>query len=165
MKKLLFLAAAFVTGFTAMAQDKATDVLKPDVTSYSFGKIKQNVPVVVYFTVKNISDKPAAIENAWAECGCTTPEYNKQPIPAGGEAKIKVGYNAASMGEFNKGLYLKLAGVAEPLNLKITGQVVDAPTYDAYTKTAEFKKAEKVRLAKLAQDEKAFNAKKTGSSK
>ena len=165
MKKLLFLAAAVVTGMAAMAQPKATEVIKPDVTSYSFGKIKQNVPVVVYFTVKNISDKPASIENAWAGCGCTTPEYNKEPIPAGGEAKIKVGYNAASMGEFTKDVYIKLAGVGEPLSVKITGQVVDAPTYDAYTQTSEFKKNEKVRLAKLAKDEKAFNARKSGSSK
>src|SRR5215216_1299542 len=100
MKKLFLLTAAFVTGFAAMAQQKADDVIKLSVEKYDFGKIKQSVPAITYFTITNISDKPVVIENAWAGCGCTTPEVSKEPIPVGGTTQVKVGYNAAAMGTF-----------------------------------------------------------------
>ena len=161
MKKILFFAAAIVTGLTALAQQSASSLIKPDVSKYDFGKLKQNVPAVIYFTVTNTSDKPVVIENATAGCGCTTPEYRKEPIAPGGTTKIKVGYNAAAMGRFEKDVSLKLVGVQEPLVIKITGEVVDAPTYDTYTKTPEFKKSQKAKLAKLAKDEKEFNNKKS----
>jgi hypothetical protein len=92
------------------------------------------------------------IENSWAQCGCTTPEYSKEPIPAGGTAKIKVGYNAATVGRFDKEVYVKLAGVQEPKKVLITGEVVEADAYDAWTKSDEFKKLEKARLAKNGND-------------
>ena len=37
-----------------------------------------------------------------AACGCTTPEWDHKPIPAGGSTKIKVGFNAAAEGYFEK---------------------------------------------------------------
>lgn len=124
MKKLLFLAAAFVAGFSTMAQQKADDVIKISADKHDFGKIKQGVPVTTYFTITNTTDKPVVIENAWAGCGCTTPEYSKEPIPAGGTSKLKVGYNAAAMGHFEKAVNIKLAGVNDPKVVTITGEVI-----------------------------------------
>lgn len=125
MKKLLFLAVAFVAGLSAMAQ-KADDVIKLSADKHDFGKIKQGVPVTTYFTITNTTDKPVVIENAWAGCGCTTPEYSKEPIAPGGTSKLKVGYNAAAMGHFDKAVNIKLAGVNEPKVVTITGEVIDA---------------------------------------
>src|SRR5215211_9375667 len=113
MKRLFLLAAAFVTGFTALAQQKADDVIKVNAEQYNFGKIKQGVPVASYFTITNISDKPVVIENAWGSCGCTTPEWDKQPIPPHGTTKIKVGYNSAAAMAFTKDVNVKLAGIQE----------------------------------------------------
>ena len=161
MKKLLFLAAAFVTSIAAMAQPKATDVVKSDVSTYDFGKIKQNVPVTVYFTLTNTSDKPAVIENAWAGCGCTTPEYSKGPIAPGASAKIKVGYNAAAMGRFEKDVNIKLAGVNDAMVIRISGEVVDEAAFTTYSQTPEYKKSQKARADKLTKDEKAFKAQQT----
>ena len=132
MKKLLFLAAAFVTGISAMAQQKADEVMKLSTDKHDFGKIKQGVPVTTYFTITNTSDKPIVIESATAGCGCTTPEYAKEPIPAGGTTKLKVGYNAAAPGHFDKPVTIKLAGVAETKQIMITGEVVTEA--DAVTK-------------------------------
>ncbi len=154
MKKLLFLAAAFVTGMTAFGQ-KADDLIRVNVEKYSFGKIKQNVPATTYFTITNISNKPVVIESAWAGCGCTTPEVSKAPIPPNGSTKVKVGYNAAAMGHFEKDVNIKLAGVNEAKVIKITGEVLETKAFDEYTKTDEYKKAEKARLAQEAKDAKA----------
>ena len=153
MKKLLFLAVAVVAGLSAMAQ-KADDLIKVSTEKYDFGKIKQGVPVTTYFTITNTTDKPVVIENAWAGCGCTTPEYSKEPIAPGATSKLKVGYNAAAMGHFDKAVNVKLAGVNEPKVITITGEVVDAnavaataaTNVKASTPAAEAKTATKVKI-------------------
>lgn len=133
MKKLLMMAAALIVTASAMAQ-KADDVIKVSTEKFDFGKIKQNVPVTTYFEVKNTSSKPVVIENAWGSCGCTTPEVPKEPIMPKSSTKLKVQYNAAALGSFNKDVYIKLAGIDEPKNIKIVGEVLDASAYDAAKK-------------------------------
>jgi hypothetical protein len=129
MKKLFLMAAAFMITAGAMAQ-KADDVIKVN-EKHNFGKIKQGVPVTTFFEVHNTSDKPVVIENAWGSCGCTTPEVPKEPIMPKSTTKLKVQYNAAALGTFNKDVYIKLAGVEEPKNIKISGEVMEAAAYDA----------------------------------
>jgi hypothetical protein len=124
MKKLLFLAAAFVISSAVMAQPKTDEIIKLNEEKHNFGKIKQGVPVSYYFEITNISNKPIVIETAWASCGCTVPEYEKQPISPGKTTKVKVQYNAASTGHFEKDVSIKLAGVEAPKVIKITGEVV-----------------------------------------
>ncbi len=137
MKKLFVFAALF-GALAVNAQDKkAEDVVKVNTEKYDFGKIKQNTPVTTYFELKNVSDQPLIIENVTAGCGCTTPEWSKEPVMAGGSTKIKVGYNAAAMNHFDKEVFVKIAGVSQPKVLKITGDVLDASAYDAYVKDAK----------------------------
>jgi hypothetical protein len=126
MKKIFLLTAALFVGMMVMAQTKSEDVVKFDVETYDFGKVKQGVPVAHYFEIKNISDKPIVIENSWATCGCTTPEKIVDPILPGKSAKLKVEYNAAALGVFTKDVYVKIAGVDQPKNLKVVGEVVAA---------------------------------------
>ncbi len=143
MKKLLLMAAVMVAGFTVSAQEiKADDVLKTSSEKHDFGKIKQGVPVTTFFELKNTSERPIVIESAVAGCGCTTPEFSKEPIAPGGVAKLKVGYNAAAMGVFTKDVTVKLAGIQQPMILRITGEVVDAANFDASVKATAPVKAD-----------------------
>ncbi|RFM26012.1 DUF1573 domain-containing protein [Deminuibacter soli] len=121
MKKLLFIATLFVS-IAAFAQTKAP--LEFASTKYSFGKIKQGTPVTTEFKFTNNGDKPAIIETATAECGCTTPDYPKTPIMKGKTGVIKVTYNAAAMGAFTKHVNVKVANTPEPIVLTIDGEVV-----------------------------------------
>jgi hypothetical protein len=142
MRKLLFIAAAFVMGMNVSAQQKPDQVAQVE-ESYNFGKIKQGTPVTTFFEIKNIGDKPLIIESATAGCGCTTPEYAKQPVAPNAVTKLKVGYNAANPGAFTKEVYVKFAGIPEQKVIRITGEVVDAAAYEAYTKTEDYKKWQK----------------------
>lgn len=135
MKSILLAATAFLFSVVVMAQTKAEDVIKVNVEKYDFGKIKQNVPVVYNFEIKNTSDKPVVVENSWGSCGCTTPEKPKEPIQPGQTAKLKVQYNAAALNHFEKDVYIKLAGIEQPKTVKITGEVLDAAAYDTYAKS------------------------------
>ena len=125
-----------------MAQTKKPDdVAKFNTNKYDFGKVKQSVPAVYSFELTNTSDKPLVIENAHATCGCTVPEYQKDPILPGKTAKIKVQYNAANGGQFDKTVFVKFAGVDEEKSLGITGEVLAADAFDAWTKSEEAKAA------------------------
>ncbi len=126
MKKLFFLAAAFMFSAAVMAQPKADEIMKINEEKHDLGKIKHNVPVETYFVITNTSNKPIIIETAWASCGCTVPEYEKQPIFPGKTAKLKVQYTAGTIGHFTKDVFIKLAGVEAPKTLKITGEVVES---------------------------------------
>ena len=66
------------------------------------------------------------ISNVQTSCGCTTPEWSKEPIAPGGTTKIKVGYNAAAEGNFEK--YITLTynqNLSKQLTIK--GTVWKAP--------------------------------------
>jgi hypothetical protein len=140
MKKLFLIASLFVSTLAVQAQEKKADeVIKMNAEKHDFGKIKQNVPVTTFFEITNISDKPVVIENAWAGCGCTTPEVPKEPIAPKATVKMKVGYNAAALNHFDKDVFIKVAGVNEPKVLKISGDVLDEAAYATYEK--ENKKA------------------------
>ena len=131
MKKALFLIIAVLSIATVFAQSKAPLEFKE--VKHSFGKIKQNVPATYVFTFKNVAATPVVIESATAECGCTTPEYPKGVIAKGTSNKIKVTYNAASIGSFTKKVTVKIAKVAEPVILTIEGEVLDAAAAKAKT--------------------------------
>ncbi len=128
MKKFLFLTVlGLVASFGVMAQD-----IKFSEGAFKFGKIEQNKPVTHVFTFTNNGAKPAVIEFATAECGCTTPEYSKEPVLKGKNSTIKVTYNAAALGTFSKRVTIKFAGVNDPVILTIEGEVVAAkPTAKA----------------------------------
>ncbi|MBN8787261.1 MAG: DUF1573 domain-containing protein [Terrimonas sp.] len=137
MKKLLFTLVAVAVTSWAVAQNtdakvKAEDLISFKEKKHDFGKIKQGTPVTYDFAFNNISDKPVIIENAWASCGCTTPTKPEQPIAKGKSNVIKAGFNAAAAGTFDKTVYVKIQGIDIPLELKITGEVLNAEAYAKY---------------------------------
>lgn len=97
MKKLIAGIALFGTFALASAQ-----TITFDKTTFDYGTIKPSSDGTRFFTVKNTGDKPLVISNVKPSCGCTTPEFSTDPIMPGKSAKIKVGYNTALNGAFNK---------------------------------------------------------------
>lgn len=95
-------------------------------TKHNFGKIKKDVPATYIFKFTNEGSKPLVIESAVAGCGCTTPEYPKQPILKSKEATIKVTFNAATPGVFTKDVTVKFAGIEQAVVLNINGEVIEA---------------------------------------
>lgn len=97
MKKLF--AAFAIVGFAAVA---SAQTISFDKTTYEYGTVKTGADGHRYFTVKNTGDKPLILSDVKASCGCTTPEWSKDPIMPGKTAQIKVGYNTTINGPFQK---------------------------------------------------------------
>ena len=80
----------------------ADDVLKLKETTHDFSQIPQGKPVYYSFEITNVGKTELKLDNVQASCGCTTPEWSRDPIAAGATAQIRVGYNAAAQGPFEK---------------------------------------------------------------
>jgi hypothetical protein len=144
MKKLFVSLAVLMIAASGFAQQavavpppatpvvKGEDLIKFKETVHDFGKIKQGVPVTYDFEFTNISNKTVVIESATASCGCTTPVKPEQPISKGKSDKIKAGFNAAAPSPFDKTIYVKVAGAALPMEIKIKGEVLSADAYAKY---------------------------------
>ena len=145
MKKVFLFASAVVLSAGLFAQQpaqtptttqapqkKAEDFIKFKELTYNFGKIKQNVPVTHNFEFTNTSDAPVIIESATPSCGCTTPVKPDAAILKGKTDKITAGFNAVNLGAFNKSITIKVAGVALPVQIHITGEVLTPEAYAKY---------------------------------
>jgi hypothetical protein len=61
-------------------------------SEHDFGNVKQDSENKYVFTFTNTGSEPLIIESATGSCGCTVPNYPKQPIPPGGTGDIEVEY-------------------------------------------------------------------------
>lgn len=104
-------------------------------TGFDFGKIPQGKPVTHTFQFKNTGNIPFALQNVVASCGCTTPEWNKDTIAIGATGVIKVGYNAASEGPFDK-LVTITYDSSHNTQITIKGEVWKTPATSAPLNTA-----------------------------
>ena len=66
------------------------------VTAHNFGKVKQNTENNYVFKFINTGSEPLMISDAKGSCGCTVPEYPKEPIAPGKTGEIKVSYKPGS---------------------------------------------------------------------
>lgn len=106
------------------------DPLSLNETTHDFGKIIQGKPVTYAFEITNTGSTPFSLESVHASCGCTTPEWSKDPIAPGGTAKITVGYNAAAVGTFNRSISIVYDG-NKMKEIFIKGEVWEAPKNSA----------------------------------
>lgn len=131
MKKLFTVFSAIAIAVVLNAQTTASqEVLSVKESEFNFGTIPQGKPVYHFFEVTNTGKDPMVISNVQTSCGCTTPEWSKEPIAPGGTAKIKVGYNAAAEGSFDKHITI-MYNQNLSKQIKITGIVWRAPAGSA----------------------------------
>lgn len=129
MKRVVCFLCFTILFSVAYAQDKSSPQIKFVTNSHDFGQIKEVDGTVSYvFEFKNISDKPFIINYVLSSCGCTTPEYNKEPIMPGRTGNIKVAYNPEGRpGVFNKDIVVVSNNRNNEDVLDIKGNVVARP--------------------------------------
>ena len=58
--------------------------------SYNFGDITQGDKVEYTFEFENVGNEPLILSDVRTTCGCTAPQWPKEPIAPGASAKLKV---------------------------------------------------------------------------
>jgi len=96
---------------------------------HDFGTIKDGDVVEHVFSFTNSGEAPLIISDAKATCGCTVPEWPKEPIPVGGSGEIKVRFNSKNKpGIQNKTVTLTANTWPKSKRLQIKSNVVKEET-------------------------------------
>lgn len=82
----------------AVPAGPATTMTFPEPT-HDFGEIMDGDKVEHVFSFTNTGKEPLVISNAKGSCGCTVPEWPKDPIKPGATGEIKVVYNSKNKGK------------------------------------------------------------------
>jgi hypothetical protein len=124
MKKVLFIVTLLMISLGVGAQVAVT-TMKLYVTQHDFGVFKEESGPQKYdFILTNTGSQPLVIKNVVASCGCTTPEWTRQPIPAGGTGKLTAIYDPKDRpGQFNKTLSVYTNTQPEVTIIVIKGEV------------------------------------------
>jgi hypothetical protein len=135
MRILNFLSVAILLliGSNVVAQSSAEMAFEK--IEHNYGKIKEDAGLAEYsFVFRNIGKVPLVISNVSASCGCTTPEWSREPVLPGKTGFVKVSYNPLGRpGAFDKTVtisanimngiqVLKISGEVQPKTLSIAEQ-------------------------------------------
>lgn len=127
MKNIIFslmILVAFAS--TLHAQDNQiskSDSIVFDKLEHDYGTIKNGSDGNSVFTFTNKGQKPLILTNVRAACGCTVPQWPREPIAPGEKGEIKVKYNTNISGPFTKTISVNSNAVNSIVRLKITGKV------------------------------------------
>ncbi len=118
----LILAAFFIS---VAVQAQQLKPLRFQEEIHDFGYVDQEGgPVIYSFQFMNVSNRPVKILSVQASCGCTTPDWSKEPIGPGANGFIQASFNPQGRpGYFNKSLTVTTDFDSNPLILQIKGQV------------------------------------------
>jgi len=96
-----------------------------DKDMHDFGEIFQGEKVTVDFKFTNTGKNDLVITSARASCGCTVPDYPKEPIAPGQSSYIKVQYNSEGRSNaFNKTVTVTANTIPNENRIKIKGVVI-----------------------------------------
>jgi hypothetical protein len=127
---ILTFICLLLCGFTASAQGE----LKFEKETHDFGKITEGVLATYEFKVTNVGNEPVVIANVQPSCGCTTPDWTKEPILPGKTGVIKALYNSTGRpGPFHKSITVVSNSVKPSVVIFIKGEVGPKDLKTSYT--------------------------------
>ena len=121
-KSILIVSVLSLFAFVSCKQNAADKVNEENVTAaedrdaksdefpvmtfeeveYDFGTIEQNTPQEHLFKFTNTGNAPLVIVDAKSSCGCTVPEYTKDPIAPGDGGEMLVKFNGSGKNQVSK---------------------------------------------------------------
>ncbi|MGB1039743.1 MAG: DUF1573 domain-containing protein [Flavobacteriales bacterium] len=119
----LLILASLTMNFVADVAAGAEITVDKDVHDY--GTINKGADGACYFEITNSGDAPLTITRAKGSCGCTVPDWPREPIAPGASAKMKVTYDTKRQGRINKSVTITSNATNFPTKVvRIKGNVV-----------------------------------------
>lgn len=98
-------------------------------TEHNFGTVTAGDTVRHTFSFTNTGKGPLVIATATASCGCTVPDYPREPIAPGGTGEIAVVFNTSGkLGEQNKTVTVTANTNPSNTELLLKGKVLHPAT-------------------------------------
>jgi hypothetical protein len=126
-KSMLFIAAMLFLSAGSFAQKEvqAGPNISINKEVHDYGDIEKGGDPYCEFVITNKGNEPLIITNAKGSCGCTVPEWSKEPILPGESSIMKVKYDTKRVGPINKSVTISSNAVNEPTKvIRIKGMVL-----------------------------------------
>jgi hypothetical protein len=119
-------------GATAQGNTQATQTGKPVIQfeklEHDFGTMTQGEVLEYEFRFTNTGNADLLVTNAVASCGCTIPEYPKEPVRPGEKGKIRIKFDSKmKIDRFRKEVYITANTEPAQTTLMITGLIKAKP--------------------------------------
>jgi hypothetical protein len=103
----------------APASNQPLTTLALSESNFDFGKVKKGDKVEHVYEVTNTGTNPLVISEVKPGCGCTVPDFTKEPIMPGKKGKITLHFDSSSFdGNVNK--YADVFANVEKAPIKLT---------------------------------------------
>lgn len=146
MKKIFYISCLFLSSVSFAQEHKTAAPAKlepvkvsengPEILfvkeQHDFGTISKGDNGTTEFSFKNTGKEPLIITDAKGSCGCTVPQWPKEPIKPGASASIKVTYDTKRVGAFTKTVTLTSNAKTPSKILTIKGVVNDVAEDEAF---------------------------------
>ncbi len=129
MKRLFTLLFGILLIAAPIAAQESQPEISFDKYVHDYGTIyEENGPVTCTFTDKTTGTANLVIHQVVASCGCTQPDYSKEPLRPGEEATLTVTYDGSgkSPGSFVKRVTLRTNCKESIVVLNIKGTMIGA---------------------------------------
>lgn len=149
MKKTIVLTLALFLGLSSCKKNETPEQLVEDTTVYQdpsvmeasaptgpltnlvlkeshwdFKDVKKGTSVEHVYEVTNTGENPLIISEVKPACGCTAPEFTKNPIMPGEKGSITLRFDSSSFDGFQNKSALVYANVEKPITLSFTANVI-----------------------------------------
>ncbi len=137
MKRVLVtFGISIMMSYAAFAQNNAPQAADnpnaPEITfektTHDYGTVTKGGDGTCEFKFKNTGIEPLILSNVSSSCGCTVPEWPREPILKGKSAAIKVKYDTNRIGPINKTVTVMSNAKVASVQLRIIGNIVAAST-------------------------------------
>lgn len=95
---------------------------------HDFGTIREGDKVSYTYKFKNTGEAPLIIQSAQPSCGCTAPDWSKEPIPVGGTGFVKAEFDSQGKpGIQNKTITVTSNSWPKTMTLRFKAMVTPKP--------------------------------------
>lgn len=123
MNKLLTALIIFLLSACSATVNSNNGSISFSKDKHDFGTIPYKKEAIYPFEFSNPGKTMLIIYDVKTSCGCTVPEWPKEPIRPGEKGMIKIKYDAAFPGTFHKTVEVFYNGLGSPDSLEIKGEV------------------------------------------
>lgn len=95
-------------------------------TNHDYGELDFGSEGICEFKYTNTGKEPLVLTNVKSSCGCTIPEWPKEPLRKDESASIKVRYDTHRVGTFTKSITVYSNASNSPKRIFIKGRVKPA---------------------------------------
>lgn len=107
------------TAATAPVSNQPLTTIALSESNFDFGKIKKGDKVEHIYEITNTGTNPLVISEVKPGCGCTAPDFTKEPIMPGKKGKITLHFDSSNFdGNVNK--YADVFANVEKAPIKLT---------------------------------------------